>query len=151
MDWNEWRDLKDELSRAYEQEELYWKQKSRNQWLQEGDRNTKFFHASTTQRRGGIKIESLERLQGGLCESEGEMYKEVESYFRDLFTTCNPTNFGEILAGIPCSITKEINSRLVKPVGKEEVRKALFSMNPNKASGPDGTTPYFFSKILAYC
>lgn len=74
-DWNQWRDLKD-LSRAYEQEKLFWKQKSRNQWLQ-GDRNTKFFHASTTQRRRGNKIVSVVRLQGGLRESEEEMYKEV--------------------------------------------------------------------------
>lgn len=39
-------------------------------------------------------------------------------------------------------------------VGKftqEEVKKALFQMNPTKVLGPDGMNPFIFSKILAYC
>lgn len=33
------------------QEEIYWFQKSRVQWLQFGDRNTKYFHSTTLIRR----------------------------------------------------------------------------------------------------
>lgn len=39
------------LKEAYRDEEEYWKQKSRNIWLKDGDLNTKFYHASTKQRR----------------------------------------------------------------------------------------------------
>lgn len=39
------------LKEAYRDEEAYWKQKSRNLWLKDGDLNTKFFHATTKQQR----------------------------------------------------------------------------------------------------
>lgn len=43
--------LKLELIEAYRKEEIYWKQKSKDSWLKEGDQNTSFFHGSVKRRR----------------------------------------------------------------------------------------------------
>lgn len=40
-------------------EETFWRQKSREKWLEEGDRNTNFFHNSTIQNRSLKKITSI--------------------------------------------------------------------------------------------
>lgn len=48
--------LKWNLCAAFRDEELYWKQKGRANWLREGDRNTKFFHATTKQRRARNRV-----------------------------------------------------------------------------------------------
>ncbi|XP_013633446.1 PREDICTED: uncharacterized protein LOC106339195 [Brassica oleracea var. oleracea] len=48
--------LKAELSLQYRLEEEYWRTKSRIQWLQAGDRNTRFFHSKTKQRRSYNRI-----------------------------------------------------------------------------------------------
>jgi hypothetical protein len=37
-----------ELDSLLEQEEIYWRQRSRISWLKEGDRNTRFFHQKAT-------------------------------------------------------------------------------------------------------
>lgn len=47
------------LEKVLEREEIFWKQKSREQWLREGDRNTKFFHLSTMRHRTYNKITKI--------------------------------------------------------------------------------------------
>lgn len=49
-DWERWNVVRTQLNEAYVEEEQYWSQKARVQWLQEGDHNTNFFHASVIQR-----------------------------------------------------------------------------------------------------
>ena len=56
--------LKWDLCSAFRDEELYWKQKSRANWLKEGDRNTKFFHATTKQRRARNRLTKLKNPRG---------------------------------------------------------------------------------------
>lgn len=44
-------ELKHILEKAYAEEESFWRQRSRIQWLNEGDKNSIFFHAVTRGRR----------------------------------------------------------------------------------------------------
>lgn len=43
--------LKQKLSEALREEELFWRQKCREEWLRAGDRNTKYFHNCVKGRR----------------------------------------------------------------------------------------------------
>ena len=56
--------IKQQLEERYAQEETLWQQKSRVQWLKEGEKNTIFFHRSTIQRRHINRITKLEDAQG---------------------------------------------------------------------------------------
>lgn len=42
----------------------------------------------------------------------------------------------------------DMNRSLTAPLSLEEVKHAVFSINPRKAPGEDGFTSFFFSKIL---
>ena len=53
------RKLQKDLEITLQEEELIWYQKSREEWMALGDKNTKFYHASTIVRRCRNKIESL--------------------------------------------------------------------------------------------
>lgn len=45
-------------------------------------------------------------------------------------------------------LIREQNFQLEKPFSLEEISKTIFSCNPSKASGPDGFSFFFLSKIL---
>lgn len=62
--------IKKELAIAFREEEVYWRQKSREKWLSEGDQNTKFFHASVKNNRVKNSLHTLLDDQGQVQTSD---------------------------------------------------------------------------------
>eukprot|EP00253_Pinus_taeda_P028234 PITA_28234 len=68
------------------QEEIYWRQKSRVRWLKEGERNTKFFHRTTIQRRMHNNIPFIQNRSGAKVEAHEEIEKELLNHFKQILT-----------------------------------------------------------------
>ncbi|XP_059068682.1 uncharacterized protein LOC131078213 [Cryptomeria japonica] len=62
------KDLLSRYGEVLQREEIFWSQKSRENWLRVGDRNTKFFHSSMKVKRSLNKILSLRLMDGTLTE-----------------------------------------------------------------------------------
>ncbi|XP_027174775.1 uncharacterized protein LOC113774437 [Coffea eugenioides] len=133
--------LKTQLIEAYNEEEIYWSQKARLKWLQEGDRNTQYFHAQVNGRRKQNRLQRLQREDGGWTKSEEETGKVIADYYRNLFAKSSDSNAQEVLEGIPTTITAEMNRELTKEVTEEEIKNAFFTMDCNKAPGSDTFIP----------
>lgn len=67
------RQVRDEIHSLLEQEDVKWKQRAKENWLKYGDRNTKFFHASTNQKNKSSHIEQILDQDGRLCSKQGEI------------------------------------------------------------------------------
>jgi len=68
-------------------------------------------------------------------------------YFKDLFTTSDPQDFHSALRDVPVIISDVMNERLIKEISTDEVKRALFSLNPDKVPGPDGMTALFYQRF----
>ena len=61
-------------------EEIYWRQRSRSVWLNEGDKNTIFSHFSTLKHREKTRISNLKKGILKITE-EKEILEEMVSFF----------------------------------------------------------------------
>lgn len=66
-------------------EESFWKQRLKVFWLRDGDKNTKFFHASITGRRKRNKLVSTVKEDGVVVQTQEEITEVAEDYFKNLF------------------------------------------------------------------
>ncbi|CAA7059511.1 unnamed protein product [Microthlaspi erraticum] len=121
--------------------------KSRANWLKERDRNTKFFHATTKQRRARNRITKLKGSNGQWIENEEGIEQTATAYFQNLFTTSNPSDFDEALRYITPKVSSSMNLALTQPPSNEEIKQAIANINPDKAPGPDGVTSLFFQNF----
>ena len=67
------QELRKEINECLIKEEVMWNQRSRAIWLKNGDRNTKFFHATATQRRRKNIIDGLRGPDVSWHEDQGRL------------------------------------------------------------------------------
>ena len=148
MDGDQIRRLENQINGMLMDEEIYWRQRSRAEWLKEGDKNTKYFHLKASARRRKNKIWGIENSHGQWTEDQGEVEKEFCEYFQNLFTTSSPnqSQIQSALDGISPKVTTDMNHQLEEPFTEEEIVEALHQMSPTKAPGPDGLPAVFFQK-----
>jgi len=108
------RVIRKELNSWLDKEEAMWKQRSRNTYLKEGDCNTKFFHSKASSRYCRNTIESLFDEEDVWQEDAKKVEHIVLSYYFDLFTSSNPTDFQELLDAIPPKVLVEMNRKLIR-------------------------------------
>lgn len=81
--------LQRKLLRDYEnvlfQEETFWFQKSREQWIKLGSRNTIFFHTQAVIRRKRNKVDGLKLPSGDWCTDENTLRDEAVKFIKELF------------------------------------------------------------------
>ncbi|KAL9660160.1 hypothetical protein QQ045_024972 [Rhodiola kirilowii] len=108
-------------------EELYWKQRSRADWLKEGDRNTRFFHLRASQRR---IINCIQKLQGSTGEwitDEDGVSREIVHYFRtNIYRSSRRRSHDRMdqdISFIPSCLTDGMAENLNAPFTELEIQR----------------------------
>ncbi|RVW34407.1 Transposon TX1 uncharacterized 149 kDa protein [Vitis vinifera] len=136
---------KGELEELILREEIHWRQKAKVKWVKEGDCNSKFYHKVANGRRNRKYIKELENERGLVLKNAESITEEILHYFEKLYT--NPTGESWGVEGLDWSpISEESALRLDSPFTEEEISKAIFQLDRDKAPGPDGFTIAVFQE-----
>ena len=122
--------------------ETYWRQKSREIWLKEGERNIGFFHRMANSRKRRNHLSKL-RINGVWTIGEGMLNQDIVRDFKSLLS--DPGDWRANPEGLPLSRISELDAiNLEQPFSEEEVFASLREMNGDKAPRPDGFTTVFW-------
>ncbi|OMO51256.1 reverse transcriptase [Corchorus capsularis] len=141
--------LEKELTAKYNlvlsQEEMIWFQKSQSNWVQFGDRNTKFFHTTTLICRNRNKISALKGDNGDWIVDSEIIKQLVLSHFQLVYQAERiDVDFENCCLKIRMPLNDEQLMLLSHVPQEDEIHSALKAMTPYKSSGPDGFQAAFY-------
>ncbi|VFQ83061.1 unnamed protein product [Cuscuta campestris] len=122
------------LLQACNVERIFWEQKANISWLKEGDSNTKFFHSYVKGRRAKLKISTIRDDMGINHDNEDQIGNLAVEHFTNLFADHAISNPESITTYIPTTITEQDNNFMRRLPEVEEVREAIWSLNPDAAA-----------------
>ncbi|VFQ86115.1 unnamed protein product [Cuscuta campestris] len=128
-------------------ERSFFQQKVKCNFINEGDKCTKFFHAMVKKKSIMNSIPVLITSQGTTTTSLEAIVEEFIGYYNQIFgnTVPNtPMDWNVFKEGPLIQHQDAID--LVSNVDRTEVKEALFSIGDDKAPGPDGYTAAFLKK-----
>ena len=81
-----------EIAGLLREEELKWYQRSKSQFILEGDSNTRFFHSLANGRHRKKRIHSLIQDEG-LIEGQEQLKSYITNYYKNMFGEPEEGNF----------------------------------------------------------
>lgn len=122
------------LANISKQEEIYWRQRSRLQWLKEGDGNTKFFHAVANGRKCRNLIPGFNQ-DGRQISDPKEIGRIFVSRFRQQFGTKRSSRLKMDFRKLLVNKQHVELTELECPFTMEKIREAVFSLRRTKPQG----------------
>ncbi|CAH1428278.1 unnamed protein product [Lactuca virosa] len=133
-----------EFNVACNDEELLLSQRSKMNWLLEGDNNTKFFHRVVKSR--GNKNRILMVLdEDGRWVSGKAMKEKFVNHFKKFLGCEDIIEFSCLNDGFfHNKLDSRVALNMIRVVTDEEIKVAMFDIDDNRAPGPDGFSSKFF-------
>lgn len=134
-------------------EEDFLNQKSRNNWLNLGDKNTSYFHKLVKVRNSKNTISHVWDAQGRKVEEVEQIKRVAEDYYKGLLSTNSHVfeySMIDRIGGLVTTRLSEVQARDMESDPFEvDIKSTLFAMSNNKALGPDGFSAGFFKAAWA--
>ncbi|XP_018473851.2 uncharacterized protein LOC108845081 [Raphanus sativus] len=137
-------------------EESYFRQKSRINWLLEGDQNTAYFYRIFQTRMSYNSIRVFQTPSGDLITDPQVMSVMAIRFFQGILAPTflpplaltSSVEWFQALVGFQPS--DAITTQMSIVPNPEEITKTLMRLNPNKSPGPDGLTSAFFKASWSF-
>ncbi|XP_031095268.1 uncharacterized protein LOC115999567 [Ipomoea triloba] len=134
------RRLRNQLDDALLQEEIIWYQRSREEWLRSGDNNTRYYHTATAVNKNRTKVKRLKTDNEVWLSDRNLLLDHIQEHFTALFSEVHIRSPNILAHGQYPTLTAQDWQEVNNPFKPEEIKQALFEMDPCKAPGPDGFT-----------
>ncbi|GJV18295.1 hypothetical protein Tco_1367315 [Tanacetum coccineum] len=126
-------------------EERYLKQKAKIEWLDVGDSNSAYFHKTIKSKNSRSQIDVLLDSSNNEVTGTGVSEAFVNHYktFLGIAATCDLLDTeGLFVKTIPNTISND----MIRPITNDEIRRAMFNIEDDRAPGLDGFTLALFKK-----
>ena len=134
---------RDDYKKWVVMEEVSWRQKSKEIYVKEGDRNTRFFHRMANSHRKRNSIQNISN-NGRRLSKESKIKEGLVEAFQSLLFA--PNSWRPPLPNLPFNVIgKEQATKLEEMFTEEEILAAILGLNGDKALGSDGFPLAFWS------
>lgn len=134
-------------------EEDFLNQKSRNNWLNLGDKNTSYFHKLVKVRNSKNTISHVWDAQGRKVEEVEQIKRVAEDYYKGLLSTNSHVFEDSMIDRIGGLVTTRLSEVQARDMERDpfevDIKSTLFAMSNNKAPGPYGFSAGFFKAARA--
>ncbi|GJX22734.1 RNA-directed DNA polymerase, eukaryota, reverse transcriptase zinc-binding domain protein [Tanacetum coccineum] len=131
---------------AVKDEEKLLFQKCKIKWLSYGDKNNSYFHKMLKGRNQRNRIQVIHDPKGQRFEGD-QVATQFVNHFQNFLGINMPVSpISDCEELFTTKLFMEDANQMVMPITDKEIRKAMFSIDDNKAPGPDGYSARFFKK-----
>lgn len=130
-----------------EAERLFFAQKAKCTFLNQGDGCTKFYHDYIKRRNKRSSVTALTKPDEIVTTDAAEIASEFLNYYQNLLGQSVPrTILNREAFRNGNFVNHDMGQSLTQRITHEEVKHALFDIDDGKSPGPDGFSSFFFKK-----